>query len=1235
MYHALDRVHQRAVLQEQPHVSNFIGGKAGAAPTKESSSGGGGGSIGGAGATTMPPPPACVGGGGGQRPAGVTFTQAQQRNLLRWRMEKEKEREKQQREMVALQQRRATAALGASMSAPSSPTKTAFSSSYSYPHAVAVGAAAGTATVASSNGGSDAAAAAGNASGGGGEKGRFGVMSGIQSPRAGLLIRCGGGGGILASAPGSAPGSAGSRVSNVLCSEGLRRAAKLALRKHNLLSPTMKKLLQEEVNRLPACVAAVGVVAAGDSGRDGGEESSGGSMSHPAAKKLFSEAPVEGGDTAVDSKEVLGGSPLVSSCSQESQGSGDEERVGVIGGMAVTPAELRQSMAGDDKVRADDPAGVMFEEGEGGEGAVTSPHVFGCGGLDGAEEDDYLIQLSSGSDGSSPDYDGVEADGRGAGDLVHTTRVLFTDDDGEEGDGNGNGERDENREGGGSNLGDNNNSDETTGPLSTQSPSSLPRISSLASSCSSSSNGPILSPSQEDAGRRAAASNVVSSVGSATEHHQSQSAEKGVLDPLPSTATAILMPLGDGDKTPKRQGILESSGTGTPGGNTTATRQVRFSKTMDDYSVAGSLVSPCNSDGKDGRSLLRGFSAAAAAAAPTTESGGGTPSSSPTRRQTAMPSPRSSSSWWRSALTNVVLVASTLGAFAVLSTVVLYVGLPDHGVGRTPSYTLSGVTSAPKATAAAAAGSKTVSGASFPWALPPPLEKFMPASVLRWFVDDDGDNPAPGLWSVAVGRAAAAGWGDSTAPAGDEVPVVPVEKNAADHPVVAEAAAESTSSSSVAQPKSNADANTVIGVTKEQKVHEATTITAEGLSRTDTEEVTDADAEQVAAASAAEVEALVAATMDATAAATAADVPSESNECASVGAAEGSCEATTVTHEAPADVVQVGSRDEADGHHDTENTDAAVASAPAEQTETAAEEEEAEAVKSVPGPSESSGDDVTMGTATESTTVTTTITTIPSRSHHRPREPPQPQRRHHQAHEAPSARKEDDREVETAAAASATASSGLGKGTTLDSSFPTTTGDASPGFRAETKSDSTFSSSGLGTEIKSDSSASGLGTEKKTDSTTTGQDSVGGGDDSSSFSMTKAETTVRTTTTTTTTATPAGSYHRVRESPTQVRRSRATTAKNSSGKQPAAAASASGWGWVEVWSAVAGAVALLVGAVWAASGNRDRERADTFWSELGAGSTGGDDEPATPEKSGDGQGERSGGGGGGGDVYLF
>lgn len=1242
MYHALDRVHQRAILQEQPHVSNFVGGKTGEVPTTESSSSstgsgsGSGTSTGGAGATTMPPPPACVGGGGGQRPAGVTVTQAQQRNLLRWKMNKEKEREKQQqREALTLQQRRATAALGDPMLTPKSPTKC-----YSYPLAVAVATAS--------------AAAAENTADAAGES-RIRMTSGIQSPRAGLLShRRSGSGSVLASPPRSAPESADSQVSNVLCSERLKHAAKLALRKHELLSPTMKSLLQEEANKLPACVgAAAGAAVAGDLGRPGGDKSSG-FIPHAVTKKFFSEeTPVKERDTAAGLKEALNrASPLMSPCSQGLQESRDGRSNSVDCGIPLTPAELRGSMAGEDKVTSDDAVGAMVEAGE-GDVALDLPLTFRGDGLDGDEEGDNVVQprsccsSSSIGYGDNPECRGVEADGLGGdpGDLP--TRVLFTDDDdGEEGDGNGSDhlEGEENREGGGSNLGDT-NPNKTTGPLSTRSSSSLPRISSLASSFSSSSIESIPSPSQEDAGRRAPASSVVRSVSDTIKHYNNHSAKAVLRDNLPSTTTTMLMSLGDGDQMPKLQGILTSSGTGNAGGNMIARQQVRCSEAMDHYSVAGSLNSPCNLDNMGGRSPPRGFSAAAVS---TTESGG-----EKTLHQ-RLP-------WWRSALRNVFLVASTLCTFAVLSTFVSHVGLSDHGVGKMlPDMTLPPLPSP---------------------ALPLPLEKFMPASVLRWFIDDGKnvkDNFTPRAWSLAVDLVAAAARGDSSSPVEDEARVASVGKDEVDQPVVVVAAAESVvaeratscKSSVIAQSlKHNAAADTMTGVTKVKQKAEEAIATAQGLSRGDTEEIVIDDVEQVMVASAAETDPPVATTTAAaasttaasTAAASTAITPSDHNKRAEVGAVEGSCVSTTViTRETPAGVTQAGSRDEADRHPETGITDAAVVSVPAEPAEAAATaaqvdlEVETAAVEFVPGPSGSSGDDVIMGVVAESITVTTTTTT-PSRSYHRLRELPQSQQQHHPAHETSLSRKEGGSEVETAAPPSSTsasfsayASDKSGSRTEKEHDSPSSfnTGNTASGLRTETKSDlsssttSGVAASGFKTETKSDSSsstttgaaASGLRTKTKSESsfsTTKEQDGGRVGFDVGSTTTTGTETTVRMTTATTTT-TPTEPFHRRWESPPQVHWRRTTMAENSSRHQRRAAvtvaASASGWGWVEVSFAMAGAIALLVAAVSTASNNHGGERSDRFSSELGARRTG-DYELSTPERDGDRQGEGTGGSG--------
>ncbi|CAM9642397.1 unnamed protein product [Scytosiphon promiscuus] len=165
MYHALDRAHQRAVLQDQPQVSNFVNGG---------------------------------GGGGGQRPPGMT--QARYRSLVARRKEKDRKLKDQQR----------LAAAG-------------------HPHR---------------------------------DDRRYSSRSGRR--RSGCRR------GYCHHQFRVPPPSA--------CSDGLRRAARVALRKSDLLSPTMRRLLQDP-SRL--CAAS----AARDRGEGSGASAAEADVSSPGSEE--------------------------------------------------------------------------------------------------------------------------------------------------------------------------------------------------------------------------------------------------------------------------------------------------------------------------------------------------------------------------------------------------------------------------------------------------------------------------------------------------------------------------------------------------------------------------------------------------------------------------------------------------------------------------------------------------------------------------------------------------------------------------------------------------------------------------------------------------------------------------------------------------------------------------------------------------------------------------------------
>lgn len=326
MYHALDRANQRAVLQEQPHVSNFIGGKA---PKDGAASGGSNGAA--AGGASAPPAVSGAakaasstseasssasavpvvdkstavtaaaaaaaasaatrialatggGGGGGQRPAGVT--QAQHRSLVALKVERDRRLKDQQR----------LAAAGV--------TKASSSSSSS-------------------------SSAAGRVAGGGGGGGAGqgislssipAVMSAPSSPTTP------GGSGVSAFGFHSPPGSASGGASRLpaapssSCSDGLRRAARLALRKNDLMSPTLKRLLQDPAQLRTTAAGAF---------RFGGEDGFSGGAAPSAGRMSSAEA----------------GAGVSSPGSVESGLDTEGDGVGGVGGR-MTPGELRGSTSG-------------------------------------------------------------------------------------------------------------------------------------------------------------------------------------------------------------------------------------------------------------------------------------------------------------------------------------------------------------------------------------------------------------------------------------------------------------------------------------------------------------------------------------------------------------------------------------------------------------------------------------------------------------------------------------------------------------------------------------------------------------------------------------------------------------------------------------------------------------------------------------------------------------------------
>lgn len=290
MYHALDRANQRAVLQEQPHVSNFISGKVLKDGMGSSTSGSNvalataaGGAVAGpaadaaavaaargtsaffasaaadheviaetsgtaaaaaaASAATRMVLATGRGGGGGQRPAGVT--QAQHRSLIALKVERERRLRGQQR-LAAAGVTKASSSLS-STTRENRSLRTAATISGAGSRECDSGGASGRLPLSSI----PAAMRADPPSSPAAAASAVGGVFGFRSPT---------NGGCTIASRMTAPSSS--------CSDGLRKAARLALRKNDLMSPTLKRLLQN-----PSQLRTTSSVAPTDIASPGSEES--------------------------------------------------------------------------------------------------------------------------------------------------------------------------------------------------------------------------------------------------------------------------------------------------------------------------------------------------------------------------------------------------------------------------------------------------------------------------------------------------------------------------------------------------------------------------------------------------------------------------------------------------------------------------------------------------------------------------------------------------------------------------------------------------------------------------------------------------------------------------------------------------------------------------------------------------------------------------------------------------
>lgn len=376
MYHALDRANQRAVLQEQPHVSNFVAGKTGhegvtSATMQTTAAAASAASNTTAAAATSAATRVAMAeigggrGGGGQRPAGVT--QAQQRSLFQWKLEKDREREKQreQQHLAAV----ATKAKGTGTGLAPAPPSTCDAAEREYarrPFDSSVGPSA-TKGVGRSLGRSNLSALSTAAT-------TVEGMARIRSPSSHSLRHA-------PRAPRSPSAS----------SDGLRRAAGLALQRNELMSPTLRRALKQS-SQLQAPAAGVGASSVSPAywGKAGG-------MHHGFT------ADEGGGDQPVEEVAAVSPGSEESTLGMDEDGSEGERS-------CMTPAELRPSMGGYDN--------KAF--------AKASPYATALAtDISGAEK-----CLSDDGGSSESECEGDDGEGHNEVDDL-PTRVLFRKDESE------------------------------------------------------------------------------------------------------------------------------------------------------------------------------------------------------------------------------------------------------------------------------------------------------------------------------------------------------------------------------------------------------------------------------------------------------------------------------------------------------------------------------------------------------------------------------------------------------------------------------------------------------------------------------------------------------------------------------------------------------------------------------------------------------------------------------------
>ncbi|CAN0151079.1 unnamed protein product, partial [Laminaria digitata] len=402
MYHALDRANQRAVLQEQPHVSNFISSKASAADRGATASatsttgaigtkGATGGAASGLSATAaianaatrvaMGGVLAGGGGGGGQRPPGVT--RAHHLSLRQLEIEKAKRRLNQKRKQLRDERQDASAATAAAAAAAAA---AAVASPIASPRLRPI------VFFSSPRGGGRGSGAPGSAS-------RAVAPSFFASPRGGRVAAPGSASRAVGSSSkvffpsprnNTAPGNSASPralASSFGSSNGLRRAAQLALSKNDLMSPTLKRLLQEPSQLQRGAVnvpgrggvgvdvssplvaspgsdeSGLGDGGGGDSSGSGGDNGSGGRLTPAELRRSmgdygdFETSPFSCTRSVGGGRGGGGGGDggFVSSCSDSSSSSDDEDE-----GEKEAEREMRGKAGEGEKTDCSLPTRVLF-----------------------------------------------------------------------------------------------------------------------------------------------------------------------------------------------------------------------------------------------------------------------------------------------------------------------------------------------------------------------------------------------------------------------------------------------------------------------------------------------------------------------------------------------------------------------------------------------------------------------------------------------------------------------------------------------------------------------------------------------------------------------------------------------------------------------------------------------------------------------------------------------------------